>query len=85
MKGIIYDNNGDTIVADDIDWIHTDDWRLVEVHLKDSIVRFDDSEFKTLIHVLSNEIESGVYVGLAKEYIKLLEKLQKMNERNCSK
>ena len=46
---------------------------------------FNNDELELLIHVLSNEIESGVCVSFARAYLKLIYKLEEMMERNRSK
>ena len=46
---------------------------------------FNNDELELLIHVLSNEIESGGCVSVARAYLKLIYKLEEMMERNRSK
>lgn len=42
---------------------------------------FTKDEIGMLIRVLINEIESGVHISYAREYFKLIDKLEKIAER----
>lgn len=78
----IYDSDGEVITVEDVDWIHTNDWRTVEVHLKKDSVRFSDDEIELLRNLVMSKIEDGAYLHLVRKYLVLFDKLEKNLEEN---
>ena len=82
----VYRNDGKKIFAEDIDWVHSDDYRNLEIHLKKTVCeKLSDEEMFTLMQLINKRIEYGVHVEEAKDLIHLLDKLEKIHERKYSK
>ena len=81
----VYDANGEKITSriDKVEYVC--DCEIINVHLMDEMSEFNKDEIGMLIHVLTNEIESGVHISYAKEYFKLIDKLEKILKRKCYK
>ncbi len=77
----VYDANGEKITSriDKVECVCGNE--ILNVHLMDEISDFTKDEIGMLIRVLENEIESGVHISYAREYFKLIDKLEKIAER----
>lgn len=77
----VYDANGEKITSriDKVEYVC--DCEIINVHLMDEMSEFNKDEIGMLIRVLTNEIESGVHISYAKEYFKLIDKLEKIAKR----
>ena len=76
----IYDGDGEPILYEDVDWMHTDDWKTLEIHLKENTLNFTDRENELLRCLLQEAIHNGGYTHLMREYLDLLDKLEKKFE-----
>lgn len=77
----VYDANGEKITSriDKVECVCSN--KNLNIHLMDEISDFTKDEIGMLIHVLTNEIESGVHISYAREYFKLINKLEKIAKR----
>lgn len=57
----------------------------IKIYLKDDFEVFSDDEIHLMIQAISEEVNCGVIVPVARQYLEIIDKLEKIRERKHDK